>query len=57
MDEPVTSWRHTHARDTADADCSVFLPDNQSLLLYNPASTTGGAWLHSDQPLDLRAFA
>lgn len=51
------SWRHTHAPDRPLHECRPWLPDDTSLLLYDPASETGEAWLHTDAPLDLRRWA
>lgn len=57
MHQPVTGWRHDRAVRASVADCLAFIPGDESVLLYDPASTTGEAWLHTDNPLDLRSWA
>jgi hypothetical protein len=57
MHQPVTGWRHDRAVRADEADCLAFIGGEDSLLLYDPASTTGEAWLHSDEPLQLRSWA
>jgi hypothetical protein len=57
MDEPVTGWAHDVAVEAASHDCLAWAPNADELLLYDPASSTGDAWLASQAPLDLRAWA
>jgi len=57
MHQPVAAWPHDRAVDTDEPDCLAYLPDGESLLVYDPASETGEAWLFTDTPIDLREYA
>jgi len=50
-------WRHTNTRGNEGADAAAFIPGNATLLMYHPASETGEAWLHTDDPVDVRGWA
>jgi len=54
-DDP-TGLRH-QTTVSGDYPPAVFIPGAGSLMLYDPASTTGDAWLHCDTPVDLREWA
>lgn len=57
MHQPINSWPHNSVPDTDEHDCLCWLPDDDTLLLYDPASETSEAWLFSGEPVDLRDYA
>lgn len=57
MHQPIHSWPHNSVPDTDEHDCLCWLPDNDTLLLYDPTSETSEAWLVADEPVDLRDYA
>jgi hypothetical protein len=57
MHQPVTAHPHDEAVDADEPDCLAWLPDEQSLMVYDPASETGEAWLFAADPIDLREYA
>jgi len=57
MHQPVTAHPHDEAVDADEPDCLAWLPDDETLLVYDPASESGGAWLFTDDPIDLREYA
>jgi len=57
MHQPVTGLAHDRAADADAPDCLAWLPDAESLMVYDPASETGEAWLFSADPIDLREYA
>jgi hypothetical protein len=57
MHQPVTGLAHDRAADADAPDCLAWLPDAESLMVYDPASETGEAWLFSGDPIDLREYA
>jgi len=57
MHQPVTAYPHDEAVDAAESDCLAWLPDDTSLMVYDPASESGHAWLFADDPIDLHEWA
>jgi len=57
MHQPVTGWRHDRPETMLIPDCLPYMPSPGTLMFYDPASTSGDTWIHTDRPLDLRSWA